>query len=249
MIKRLILLTAIAAGLVSIPAIAHAANSQLTQQILPTDCVLTVVSTETGQQVVGECPTEAPVVTNVDTSAGGQRIVRGLFDSVRTTLLKVTFRGVEYTAGVIGSPLRTAGDSWAFYIDEASPDTPGGNYLIEVEALLVDGRIVSSNADFNLPSEEEVNPDVGFEPQAPNAGGPEQIAQPSYLMNSLSPVDTISQGLYREYFLTDDSIGRPLVAALVTEYGKGAILLASVGIIVFGNYLIASVINIVRSRR
>ncbi len=250
MIRRVIILAAFIGGLVAIPALVHATNSQLTQQILPTDCVLTVVTTETGQQVVGECPTEAPLVTSIETSVAGQRMVRGLFDAVRTTLLKVTFRGIEYTAGIPGSPLRTAGDSWTFYIDEASPETPGGNYLLEVEALLIDGRILSTSADFDLPSENDVNPDVGFEPGAPNTtGGDEIAARPQYLVNSLSPVDVVAGGLYRQTFLTDDSIGQPLAAAVITEYGKGAILVVTVSVIIFGNYLVTAAVNFIRTRR
>ncbi len=247
--RRILIFLLVVGGIVLISPQVSATDSQLTQQILPTDCVLTVVTTEAGQQVVGECSAESPVVTSVDTSTAGQRIARGVFDSVRTTLLKVTFRGVEYIAGIPGSPLRTAGDSWAFYIDEASSSTPAGNYLLEVEALLVDGRILSASADFNLPSEEEVNPDTGFIPQGSNTVRADRIAEPTYLLNSLSPVDTIAKGFYRETFLIDNNIGRPIAAALITEYGRGAILVATVGIIVFGNYLIGSLINYIRTRR
>jgi len=249
MIKRVVTFLVIAAGIAAIPLAVHAANSQLIQEILPTDCVLTVISTGSGQQVVGQCPTEAPLVTSVETSNSSQRIVRGLFDSSRTTLLRVTFRGVQYTAGIPGSPLRTAGDSWTFYIDEAAPDTPAGNYLLEVEALLIDGRILSTSADFDLPAEEEVSPDVGFEPGAPNTNGVTEIARPSYLVDSLSPVDVVAGGLYRQTFLTDDTIGRSFAAAIITEYGKGAILVAAVAVIVFGNYLLASAISYIRTRR
>lgn len=249
MIKRTVFFVVVIATLVMIPSRAYATNSQLTQQILPTDCTLTVVTSEDGQQVVGACPVEAPIVTSVETSASGQRVVRGLFDAARTTLLKVTFRGVEYVAGIPNSPLRTAGDSWTFSIDEASPDTPAGNYLLEVEALLIDGRILSASADFNLPAEEEVNPDTGFNPSAPNGVSADELGPSNYLLYGLSPIDIISSGGYSYAYLTDNSIGRPIAAALITEYGRGAILVVTVGIIVFGNYLIGSAINYIRTRR
>ncbi len=130
----------------AVGSVAAAAPNTFVQQILPTDCTLTLV----GQQVVGECPTDVPVVVEVAKNASGMRVVRGLFDQSRTTLLRVVFNGVIYTAGVAGSPLSYSGDSWEFNVDRAVPNMPSGAYTFIVLATNLDGEVLTATATVDI---------------------------------------------------------------------------------------------------
>lgn len=150
----------------SIGSIASAASSKLVQQILPTDCILTLVSNSDGQRVVGECPTDTPVVIEVATNSTGMRVVRGVFDQSRTSLLRVVFNGVVYTAGVTGSPLSCVGDSWEFNIDKAVPNLDSGPYVFTVLATNLDGEVLSATVTVDIPVVEIPGSDGG-----PNTDG------------------------------------------------------------------------------
>lgn len=145
----------------SIGSVASATSSKLVQQILPTNCILTLVSTSDGQRVVGDCPTDAPVVVEVATNSTGMRVVRGVFDQSRTSLLRVVFNGVVYTAGVTGSPLSYVGDSWEFNIDKAVPNLDPGPYVFTVLATNLDGEVLSATVTVDIPVVEIPDGDGG----------------------------------------------------------------------------------------
>lgn len=236
--RVMVISSAIGIGWVIIAPAASATTSQLRQQVLPTDCIVTTVATGSSQQVVGECPAESPTVTSVETSIAGERMIRGLFDATRTTVLKVVFRGVTYTAGTPGSPLSIAGDSWTFSLDDAQSGIPPGAYLLDVIALLVDGRTLSTTADFEIPAEENVVPDHGFTPGAPSTGAWfESIISPIG-GPSLAPIDTIQATVYRPLFNIDDRVGKTLSALTLTEYGKAVVVLSVTVVVILARYAI-----------
>lgn len=142
---------------------AMAVSSRFSQEILPINCILTVVGTPNGPQVVGECPNSEPQVTEVETTASGERFIRGIYDARNTAILRLIFRGVTYTANTPGSPMTITGDSWKFAINEVVPTVESGNYTVILQATMNDGTILTTTTNITLSPQVAGQPDPGFE--------------------------------------------------------------------------------------
>jgi hypothetical protein len=149
----------------------EAKTSVFSQQILAIDCILTTVNNGS-QQVVGDCPAERPEVIEVGATASGARFIRGTYDSSKTVLFKLTFRGVTYTANTANSPLTLSGDIWTFALDELTPLVEEGSYTLLLEAVTIDGDTITNSVVVQIESRSSGQPDPGFVPLPTQPGAP-----------------------------------------------------------------------------
>ncbi len=209
--------------------------SRFTQQILPTDCILTVVATGDGPQVVGECPNEQPQVTGVENTASGDRVIRGVYDADRTNILRLIFRGVTYTANTPGSPLTVSGDTWVFAIEQIVPLVEAGNYTLILEADLVDGRTLTTIAAVTLDAAGESEPDPGFDPILPiapstgNTGFLNGIIGPFVITEIQAPSTANLPGFGNMLLILDDGTG--LMVSMPSPFNDMLRALVAAGII------------------
>lgn len=179
---RKVILFIITIGIVAVGnvATAKATNNQFVQEIIPASCVLTFVTTEYGQRAVGECPTDIPVISSAGIDSNGKRTVYGFFDSSRTATLRAVFNGVTYIAGVTSSPLALNNDAWAFTIDDTPFNVPAGDYFVTAQAVLFDGRIMTTGATLTLPAVEVPDTGPGDGPAAEPPVSTDMVRQPGY---------------------------------------------------------------------
>ncbi len=170
-----------------------ATTSTFSQQIFAIDCVLTTVNNGS-QQVVGDCPAERPEVIEIGATAYGARFIRGTFDSSKTVLFKLTFRGATYTANTANSPLTLSGDIWTFALDELTPLVEEGSYTLLLQAVTVDGDTIARTVTVDIPSRSSGQPDPGFDPLPTQPGAP-RTSGGSALLPILEDVEVGSTGL------------------------------------------------------
>jgi hypothetical protein len=192
MIKNVLIAFGVVVISFIIAADAHAqsATSTLSQQITPTDCILTVVANGNGSQSIGDCDNGEPQVTEVEYTASGQRFIRGVFDSSNTSILRVFFRGAVYISNTPNSPLKTVGDSWSLSLNQITPEVESGTYTLTVETDMLDGTTLSETTTITLPPVSYGEADPGFVPLVPNAPATNGwsflrgIASPNNIANS-----------------------------------------------------------------
>lgn len=232
----------------------NAVTSRLRQEILPTECVLTNISNGSGQQLVADCPTDAPIITEVATTSAGTRIVKGFVDQSRISLLRVLFLGQTYIANTTGSPLTLSNDIWVFSIDAISPLVEAGDYTFTIESI-VDGQTLTTTETISLPSLSSVSPDPGSKPQDPSnaAHGFAEIISPvSNPLNAdiLPPVSFETDFFGNTRIWIDDGVGAPNAGYPATnEFTRSVLVVIAVILVVTGRAIIEALIAFIQRVR
>jgi hypothetical protein len=207
--------------IIAADAQAQSTTSTLSQQITPTDCILTVIANGNGSQSVGDCDNSEPQITEVEYTASGLRFIKGVCDSRNTQVLRVSFRGATYTSNTFNSPLSIAGDSWSLAVDQITPEVESGTYSVTVEADMLDGTTLSSTMTVTLTPVSYGEADPGFSPEFPSAPATSGwnilygLASPHNVSNPLATMNEGVNNTRQSYYDTDSGAILPLPKLLV----------------------------------